>query len=114
MESIYLLVDPRDRLPHYVGRTSQSDERKSSWLKSNMKWKSLLRIARKNPDMAIWLLELSKASCKPVFVIIEDRLSFHEASYKELDWIKRGFAASWPLLNIVGRQKPENICSRID
>lgn len=86
---IYGLLDPRDQLVHYVGKSDRPRQRLTEHLKD----------AASNPYKAEWLEDLSVSGGRPRIVILET-VSLADWEQAERRWIATGRDLEWPLTNI--------------
>jgi len=96
---IYGLIDPRDGLIHYVGRTVQDVERRLITHLSESKWDGALSIGT---SKSVWLKELTNAGFSPQIVILgqeEIERGLRGLSELELFWIEKLQAEDHPLKN---------------
>lgn len=94
MWTVYLLVDPRDGLPHYVGATSNIKARLSAHKR-----------AKGENKRHKWLKELKELGLSFEFVPIGEYWYKQHAYHCEAIAINNGFAKGWPLTNYQNRTK---------
>lgn len=88
--TIYKLIDPRDKLPHYVGHTCDPLRR----------YEEHIRGEGAHPDKVEWIAELLALGMKPSMEIIEILSGTkQEAIARELYWIQRLRDDGMPLTN---------------
>lgn len=80
MSCVYLLVDPRDNKPFYVGSTEDPIRREQQWNQD--------AVRVKNAELALRLIELRLLELRPEFVIIESNLARDVAYRRERYWIR--------------------------
>jgi len=85
---VYLLWDPRNGLPRWVGLTSVPKRRFSDH-----------RAGRGRSHCVLWERELGRYGLACETFIIEEGLSHDEANERERWWIAYGRRWHWPLLN---------------
>jgi predicted GIY-YIG superfamily endonuclease len=84
---VYLLADPIDYLPRYIGCSTNLRRRYRQHLSE-----------RTNPAKFQWIAELRRRGLQPVLVLLEttDKAGSGAA---ERRWIEMGRALRWPLFN---------------
>jgi hypothetical protein len=95
---IYVLVDPRDGLPHYVGCTMNPRTRFYAHLGASY--------SEGNRRRCEWVKELLAAGLKPKMMGLAKVKGYAPAIAVEKKWIEKGFKRGWPLLN---GQKPRDL-----
>lgn len=85
-EYIYVLIDPRDDKPRYVGRTQYPDRRYEQHL------------MRTSGPTKAWVAELKQAGIVPKMVVLQEIVQFHACS-AEQKTIERYIAEGASLLN---------------
>lgn len=90
---VYALLDPRDSLPHYIGRTWDGSYRiPHHW--------SCRHIRNSGKAKTAWLRELDAQGVgPPESIILERYTTQRRAAAGEDAWIERGRAEGWPLTN---------------
>lgn len=91
---VYGLVDPTSSAICYIGYTSCTPEKRLG---------EHLEFARKSRSVSeknIWLRSLQDEGKKPDIVILQIFEDAKDALLSEREWIERGYASGWPLLNI--------------
>lgn len=86
---IYGLKDPRDNAIRYIGKSTKPAQR----LRAHLKDRTI------NVQKAEWIDELQKLGLKPELAILQEVTEGHDWREAERDWIRRGFAKGWPLVN---------------
>lgn len=101
---IYGLIDPRDRLFHYVGRTIEADldKRVLGHIRdAEIQWHGKSRgPARRKND---WLNKLAVSDLRPIPILIE-RVSVKDLT-AERRWIQKLAHWGYPLTNLVDMPK---------
>lgn len=92
---VYALVDPRDGLPHYVGRTTNPALRMTAHISD------LGRYANKRKKA--WILELKALGLRPELEVLEETYGAVDAHDGEAFWVAHGRRAGWPLTNGHGK-----------
>jgi predicted GIY-YIG superfamily endonuclease len=94
---IYKLVDPRDRLPHYVGLTTDIQRRFDEHMRGDN---------RCNKEKDAWIDELIAIEMMPLVEIAEHiRCIYAEAVEREAYWIRRLRSEGMPLTNQTYRDR---------
>jgi hypothetical protein len=94
--SIYQLVDPRDGLPYYVGRTGRLTQR---FLEH------LIGDASDNLSKDAWIQELRVLGLRPLLQEVELVIgTTQDAQQRELYWIRSLRDEGMPLTNVSGMQ----------
>lgn len=88
--TIYALSDPRDKTPHYVGKTVQNPPQKRLQ-------QHLMKPATQ--ALAQWFDELQELGLKPDLQVLEEVPPDADWRAAEIYWIRHGLAHNWPLKN---------------
>lgn len=86
---IYCLRDPRDQTIRYIGKSTRPERR----LKAHLKDKMI------NVQKEEWIGELQELGLRPELAILQEVTEGHDWREAEKDWIRRGLAKGWPLVN---------------
>jgi hypothetical protein len=86
---IYGLVDPRDGLIYYVGKTTNPSRRVEGHLKETV-----------NKNRVAWIKDLVAHKLLPILIILETVPKDKTWEDTEIYWIAKGRALGWPLLNV--------------
>jgi len=89
--SIYALIDPRDNLVHYIGRTSDIRWRLNRHMQN--------KTARESNDKREWIESLKRLSLMPIFKVIITDLTTQEAAIQERHYIQHYLELGMPLKN---------------
>ena len=92
---IYGLVDPTDHSVHYVGKTTNPEERWSDHLHDGCIASEATMNAR-----ALWIRGLLDRGAAPFMVILEHVRPFRLWPERERWWIAEGRRLKWPLTNV--------------
>ena len=115
MTYIYALVDPRTKVPHYIGKTVQHPPQKR--LKQH-----LLKPA--SEELGVWVNELKTINLKPEFKVLETVALDADWRAAEIYWIRYGLVQGWCLKNrasggdnypleLLAKAKPDDIIPRL-
>ena len=98
---IYALVDPRDMLPRYVGRSLDPATRIGGHIKE-ARWV--------NPKKHAWIRELRRATgSRPFLLVLASVRGTLNAVECEQFWVDHGRMRGWPLLNAPGSRFKGNL-----
>lgn len=89
---VYVLVDPRDGLPHYIGCTTNPKRRLYAHLCAPLSTEG-------NRRRRQWIEELREAGLRPRMLGLGEATGYSAATKLETEWIDRGRLKGWPLLN---------------
>lgn len=89
---IYVLVDPRDGLPHYIGCSMNPRQRLAAHLSANV-------VGEGNRRRCEWIRELLAAGLRPKMMGLAKVAGYEAAADAERKWIAKGHKRAWPLLN---------------
>ena len=86
----YVLIDPRDKKPFYVGQTSNFETRKKAYLKK-----------KKNPFRKIdkYIANLYDNKLEPEFYIAEHCTNLDDSIQSELQWVRYCLDKGYKLMN---------------
>lgn len=94
---VYVLVDPRDGRPRYVGCTMNPRQRMSAHLNAN-------KSTEGNGRRCEWVRELKTLGLAPKMMGLGKAVGFRAAQKLEASWIAKGWKRGWPLLNGHGKR----------
>ena len=89
--SIYALIDPRDNLIHYIGRTCD--------IKNRLRIHMLNTEGRNGEEKREWIADLKGQSLIPILNVIADGLTSSEAAKQERQYIQYYAELGMPLKN---------------
>jgi hypothetical protein len=86
----YVLIDPRDKKPFYVGQTSNFEKRKKVYLKK-----------KKNPFRKVdkYIADLYNNRLEPEFYIAEHCTNLDDSIQSELKWVRYCLDKGYNLMN---------------
>lgn len=89
---VYALVDPRDGLPRYIGRSTSPHQR------------FLAHLGRKTENIKkrAWVKELRQLKLQPLLRIILEVVGIDAAEREEKSWTAAGRRRGWPLVGRAG------------
>lgn len=93
---VYVLVDPRDGLPRYIGCTMNPRQRLAAHVTSSY--------SEGNKRRCAWVHELRGLGLRPKMMGLDKAIGYRAAMALEMKWIAKGLERGWPLLNGATRQ----------
>lgn len=88
---VYCLIDPTDGKKRYVGRTKNPERRLKQY-----------KVPSRSCSAALWhwLLRLKIAGLEPQMEILATTRDYHKSLRWEREWIEKGLAENWGILNV--------------
>ncbi len=92
----YLIKDPRDNVPIYVGQTSNFDKRRKQYF-SKIKKDKIPNYGTINITM--YLVILNRLGFIPIFEIVDTQDTEENSLISETDWVRKIVKSGYPVLN---------------